>query len=625
MLRLGDWGRIFLFLCLGTSAVFAQGEQGYYLFPIKPGERNFLAGTMAEIRPNHFHSGVDIKTEGRQGLPVHAAADGYVHRIKISTQGYGNVLYLRHTNRQYTVYAHLRSLNEEIGDYIRDKMYESRVNELEYFPEPGELPVKRGDTIAYSGNTGSSMGPHLHFEIRDSLDRALDPLDFGFDEIIDSIPPFVQRIAITPLDINSRVNGMFQRREFPVVYYDNAYRVNQEIEITGKVGIEVLAYDQLNDMYNRNGFPSYKILREGVQVYQSTAKPLDFSLGRFILSHTYKNRYTRLYKKPNNLFDFYQPDSTFSGAISLQPAVYEEVQVQLVDAYHNTRNLFLKFRGEEEYDLLRTYNSTSFNESVSYEDQHLIINEINHDNGDLALFHVHGYQFEIPYEYQGTNKRTYLWDMRLGIPDSISLCSGRVIKPGAKARIHFQDEAVYDDGEYKVKFQAQSLLDDFYLRIASKKFDGDPGIQINDFYEYLRGHIVVSFCPGEIDGEKEHNHVYLRYENGFKRFKGGSWDGDCVSFSTNQLGDFVVAKDNMGPTIRPIRVNSAELRFSIRDNLSGIRDFEAYVDGEWVLMRYEHKQAMIWSEKLKNKPFKGEVLLKVRDMANNESIFRGKI
>ncbi len=625
MLKLSNWGRIFVFLCLGSTAVFAQEQQGYYLFPIKPGERNFLAGTMAEIRPNHFHSGVDIKTEGRQGLPIHAAAAGYVHRIKISTQGYGNVLYLKHPNGQYTVYAHLRNLNDEIGAYMRAKMYEYRVNELEYFPEPDELLVKRGDTIAYSGNTGSSMGPHLHFEIRDSLDRALDPLDFGFEEIIDSIPPFVQRIAITPLGINSRVNGMFQRREFPVVYYDNAFRVNQEIEITGKVGIEVLAYDQLNDMYNRNGFPTYKILREGIQIFESTAKPLDFSLGRFILSHTHKNRYTRLYKKPNNLFDFYQPDSTFAGAISLESAVSEEVQVQLVDAYQNTRNLFLKFRGEEDYDLLRTYNSTSYNESVSYEDHHMVINETNHQLGDLALFYVHGYQFEIPYEYQGTNKRTYLWDMRLGIPDSVKLCSGKVLIPEVQTKVYFQDEALYDDGDFRVKFEAHSLLDDFYLRIAHKKIDRLPGIQINGFYEYLRGHIEVQFCPEEIEGSKDHNHVYLRYENGFKRFKGGIWEEDCITFRTNQLGDFVVAQDSIGPTIRPIRVNSYELRFSIRDNLSGIRDFEAYVDGEWVLMRYEHKQAMIWSEKLRNSPFNGDVVLKVRDMANNESIFRGKI
>ncbi|WP_114751897.1 M23 family metallopeptidase [Pleomorphovibrio marinus] len=624
MLRLSDcWFVLVCFLFFSVST-FGQVDPGYYLFPIKPGERNFLAGTMAEIRPNHFHSGVDIKTEGREGLPIHAAADGHVHRIKISTQGYGNVLYLKHPNGQYTVYAHLRELNASIGQYMREKMYNARINEMEYFLEPGELPVNKGDTIAYSGNTGSSMGPHLHFEIRDSLDRALDPLDFQFQEIIDSIPPYVQRIAITPLDINSRVNGMFQRREFPVVYYDNAYRVNQEIKITGKVGIEVLAYDQLNDMYNRNGFPTYKIVYDGKDFYESTAKPLDFSLGRFILSHTYRNRYTRLYKKPNNLFDFYQPDSTFSGAISLAPNEEKEVEVQLIDTYQNTRSLKLKLNGEDNYDLLRTYNSTSFNNMISYEDHIMIINENNHQLGDLAMFYVHGYQFEIPYEYQGTNKRTYLWDMRLGIPDSVGLCSGTII-PDVQTRVLFQDEVVFDNGEVQVAFASQSLLDDFYLRISPKRIAGDPGIRINEPFEYLRGHIEVSFCPEVIEAQKEHSHVYLRYENGFKRFKGGSWNGDCITFRTNQLGDFVVAQDSIGPTIRPMRVNSSELRFSIRDNLSGIRDFEAYVDGKWVLMRYEHKQAMIWSEKLENQPFEGEVLLKVRDMANNESIFRGKI
>jgi hypothetical protein len=135
----------------------------------------------------------------------------------------------------------------------------------------------------------------------------------------------------------------------------------------------------------------------------------------------------------------------------------------------------------------------------------------------------------------------------------------------------------------------------------------------------------VTYHVPEFEGAKEKAHMYLRYANGYKNFQGGVWNGDRISFNTRHFGEFVLATDSIPPRIRPIRINSQEIRFSIMDNLSGIKDFEAWVDGEWVLMRYEHKQAVIWSEKKREGPFKGDLLLKVRDKANNEAIYRGKI
>src|SRR5690606_36693228 len=208
----------FLFFFWLSNPSYSQIEKGYYLFPIKPGERNYLAGNMSEIRPNHFHTGLDIKTDGRQGLPVHAAADGFVQRMKISSFGYGNILYLRHNNGQITVYAHLREFAPALAKYIREEMYQAQKNELELYLDETTFPVKKGDVIAYSGNTGSSGGPHLHYEIRDSLDRAIDPLKFEFKEIVDNTPPTITKIAVSPLNIGSRINGKFEREEFSVHY-----------------------------------------------------------------------------------------------------------------------------------------------------------------------------------------------------------------------------------------------------------------------------------------------------------------------------------------------------------------------------------------------------------------------
>ncbi len=613
-----------LFLILLAITLLSQTAKDYYLFPIKPGKQNFLAGNMAEIRPNHFHTGLDIKTEGRQGLPVYAAADGYVSRIKISSFGYGNVIFLKHPNGSSTVYAHLRNFEEPIASYMKSKIYEARQNELEYFPEAGEVPVKKGDVIALSGNTGSSGGPHLHFEIRDSLNRAIDPLHAGFAEIKDTTSPIVRRVAITPLDQNSRVNGMFRRQEFSLIYSNGAFRVPPTINISGKVGIEILAYDQLDEMYNQNGFPIYEIYDQENRIFKSEVNEVNFNIGRFILVHTYRNRYTRLYKKPNNKFDFYEPDSAFSGAISAQPGINKEIRVKLKDAYANETDLILDFFGEEAPELLRNFNYTSGNKSLDYDENHLIINAPPSENGSLAKFYVNGYIMEIPYAYEGTNKRTYLWDMRLGIPDSVDVCTETFI-PEVNAVIPSEKEIHFNDGRLTLTFDKETLLDDLYLRLNPFR-DGDAeGISINDPYEYLWNPMHISYHAPDFQGDKSKTHMYLLYDNGYKNFQGGTWEGNSIHFSTTNFGKFILATDTVPPGIRPIRVNRNELRFVIRDGMSGIRDFEACVDGEWIQMRYEHKQSVIWSDPPSGKSLQGEVILKVRDRANNESIYRRKI
>ncbi|MFC4874234.1 M23 family metallopeptidase [Negadavirga shengliensis] len=612
---------VFLLSFLSLSQV----EKGYYLFPIKPGEQNFLAGNMSEIRPNHFHTGIDIKTEGREGLPVYAAADGHVYRMKISSMGYGNVLYIRHPNGQATLYAHLRDFAGPIAGYMQNKMYELQRNELEYFPEAHDLPVKKGEIIAYSGNTGSSGGPHLHFEIRDSLDRALDPLHFGFSEIIDTTPPTVTRVALTPLEENSRINGIHRRQEFPVSYSEaEGFRVRQSIKISGRVGIEILAHDKLDGMYNLNGFPVFEIYEKGNRIYRSEVNPVDFDLGRFILVHTYQNRYTRLYKRPNNLFGFYEPDSVFSGAISALPEERKDVQVKLIDAYGNSSQLTLDFEGETAPINFYTHNSTNGHKKIDYRNNLMIVDAPLSGAGELAKFYVHGYVMEIPYAYQGTNKRTYLWNMDLGVPDSVDLCTETVI-PGVHAKIPFQRETHFDNGQVQINFRENTLLDDLFLRLEYIDGNGQQGLRINDPFEYLWNNMEVTYHVPEFEGVKEKTHMYLRYANGYKNFQGGVWNGDRINFNTRHFGEFVLATDSIPPRIRPIRINQQEIRFSIMDNLSGIKDFEAWVDGEWVLMRYEHKQAVIWSEKKREGPLKGDLLLKVRDMANNEAIYRGKI
>lgn len=588
-----------------------------YLFPVKPGKRNFLAGNFSEIRPNHFHSGIDVKIGGVDGEPILSIADGYVYRVKLSTHGYGNVVYIKHPNGQSSVYAHLRNFSPKIHLYVKKEIYKAKKNELELFPEAGLISVLRGEVIGNGGNTGSSGGPHLHFEIRDSLDRAIDPFSFNFREIMDSTPPVLFRIALRPLDLESRVNGKFQRQEFTPVMEGSHYVLNAPVKISGKVGLEVYAIDRMDDVNNIFGIPVYELFEDQKPVFRIDINKVDFEKGRFFLTHTYQNRFTRLYLHPNNPMQIYQPDTLKSGALGALPGEKKQLRVLMKDYFGNTRALDLQVEGEEAPLFLGNQSPSSNRKtSIRYEREVMVIETGPSYFGSVAKVFVNGYEMELPPAYTADGIRTYLWDMNYGIPDSLDICT-EIIFPKARKKIPFKEEIFFANQDLEIQFWENTLLDDLFLRVEKQNYK----ISINSPAEYLQSNMEVVWKNPSFSSEPKYTHVYFQAANGRKTFVGGAWESGDIRFKTRNFGTFVLDEDRIAPSIQPSRVNSDEIRFVIKDDKSGIQDFEAYVDGKWVLMRYEHKQNLIWSEKLDKQPFKGEVLLKVRDMAGNESLY----
>ncbi|MFC3881609.1 M23 family metallopeptidase [Algoriphagus namhaensis] len=613
----------FLFFLSFAIANAQEVVPGYYQSPVRPGGRNYLSGNFAELRPNHFHTGLDFKFGGQEGEPIYAAADGWVHRIKVSTYGYGNVIYLKHPNGQITLYGHLRNFNEELSAFIRKKMYEAKANDLEVYPNPGELPVKKGQQIANGGNTGSSGGPHLHFEIRDSLDRAMDPLRFGFSEILDTTPPTPQTIALVPLDVNSRINGRYERLEVTPVSTGRDFRLPNTIQISGKVGLEIRSFDQLDGASNRNGYPVFELFEQDSLILNLTVDKVDFNFTRQFLLHTHQNQFTKLYKQKALLFDYITPKAESTGHISLEPGEKKNYTLSLQDARGNMRKIAFSLEGIEmetqvNSKLTPTRSRLSFNQNIME-----IIAPISPEGG-LAKFYVGQNTYEMLPAYQDSKSRTYLWDMNFGIPDQVDVCS-EVILTGVLAMIPVRQERLFASKFAALTFYENSLLEDLFLRMESTGPVSNPKLEINSRSEYLWNPITVDWkvSPGALD--RARTHVYQLSSNGSKSFVGGSWQEGSIRFDTRNFGTFVLAEDNTKPTISVVRVNSSELRFVIRDNLSGINNFEAKVNGEWVLMRYEHKQAVIWSEKLDKQPFKGDVVLRVTDQAGNTAEWKGTI
>ena len=625
MLKLSKLAFFLMLLSLGSifTGLAQEIQKGYFQSPVKPNSRNFLSGNFSELRPNHFHTGLDYKFGGSEGEPIYAAAAGWIHRIKISSFGYGNVIYLKHPSGHITLYGHLRNFNPSLQAWMLKKMVEAKQNELEITLKEGELPVKKGELIANGGNTGSSGGPHLHFEIRDSLDRALDPLLAGYSEILDNIPPTTQKIAIVPLELDSRVNGKFQRLEITPVMSGSSYRITETIQVSGKVGLEIQGYDKLDGAENQNGFPKFELSDESGLLLKLLIDKVDFDYSRHFLLHTHQNRLTKLYYQKDLKFNFLTPNSPGTGVFQLETGKKKNIQIKLVDAYNNSRLVQLTLTGSD-LDSTKADGAAPASPQVSYFKSILKIKVAQTSKGGLAKFVIGNNTYEILPAYQDAASRTYLWDLRFGIPSKIDLCS-EIYIPDIIGYFPVERERLHATAKLQIRTESNSLLEDLYLRVSHSGTLAAPTLNLGESTSYLWNPIEATWDVTGYAGNKTRTQVYQRSTNGILSYIGGEWIGNQIRFKTRNFGSFVLAEDVTKPSISPIKVNAQGMRFTIKDNLSGIKSFEAFVNGEWVLMRYEHKQAVIWSESMNSQSLKGTAVLKVTDQAGNVAEWRGTL
>ncbi|SMC50654.1 M23 family metallopeptidase [Moheibacter sediminis] len=305
------------------------------------GITNYLAGNFGELRNNHFHSGIDIKTNQKEGYNIYAVGDGYVSRINISPRGYGNAIYIDHVNGYTSVYGHLQKFNDVIEKYTREYQYKNEEFTVEIYPKKDELIVKSGDIIALSGNSGGSAGPHLHFEIRDTkTEEPINPFLFGFD-VPDTSAPLINGLYIYP--IHGNVNGKTTRQ---------AVTAGTTVSASGKVGLGIKAYDKHNGADNLNGIYQINIFVNEEPHFTYTNERLNFSTTRAInclvdYEDRMKNNswvYQLFLSEGNPLHMFSNVKN--NGIIDLEEGKEYAIRIEVLDYAGNKKEAKYKLAGK---------------------------------------------------------------------------------------------------------------------------------------------------------------------------------------------------------------------------------------------------------------------------------------
>ncbi|WP_460218707.1 M23 family metallopeptidase [Psychroserpens sp. MEBiC05023] len=520
--------KYFILALLFTIFSFGQSPypQDYFRSPLDI--TLVLSGTFAELRSNHFHSGLDIKTQQRTGLNVYAVAQGYVSRIKVSHYGYGKALYITHPNGYVSVYAHLKKFSPEIEKYVKACQYEKESYEVEMFPSVNELPVSSGEIVALSGNSGSSGGPHLHFEIRDNEERPINPMLFGID-IKDSKRPFLSAVYAYPKNRTSHVDNSKQRKELRLIPHKNGDYSTEPIEALGNIGFGIVSYDQQDLANNKNGLSNIQSFYNGNKNYEMDFKRFSFDetrhLNRYIDFEIYKEKKSRVQKlfvQSGNILSMLK-DVVDDGFVRVEDSTNNVYKVRLRDFKGNESWLSIPIKGKPKKEVLEAPEVKPNTFILANQ-----VNELEKDN----------------------------------------------------VKVYFPKNAFYDDFHI-----------DFSIRNDTLKLH-------RDVIPLTKSYTITYDVSNYADDEKDKLFIASLY--GFYQkpsYVRTKRLGNVLSARTKSLGTFTLARDTVSPTIKAINFKEGQwlskqnyLKVKIDDDLSGISNYRATINGQWILMEYDYKK-----------------------------------
>ncbi len=329
--------------------ITSQEFRNPFEFPI------LLSGNFGELRNNHFHAGIDFKTQGVEGKSVHAVEDGYISRISVSPWGYGNALYINHPNGLTTVYGHLQRFNEAITAYVKEKQYELESFAVNLLLDSTQFRVKKGDIIALGGNSGSSAGPHLHFEVRDTQSEdVMDPLDYYKDRIKDNTTPKIQGVMIYPVEGRGVINGSNKKKELkPVTAKNGKQTLTGKAEAWGDIALAVKSYDYMDGTTNIYGVRKIVLEADSQVIFKSDINRFSFDETRYLNSFVdyeewkdNRSFYMKSFIEPGNRLRFIE--GVNRGIFTINEERTYHFVYHLEDAYGNTTKLSVWIDGKKQ-------------------------------------------------------------------------------------------------------------------------------------------------------------------------------------------------------------------------------------------------------------------------------------
>lgn len=329
---------------LNTFLIFGQEATDQIVPPLDI--PLLLSGTFGELRGSHIHAGMDIKTQGREGLPVRAFWGGNINRIAVRTSGYGKALYVEHPNGKTTVYAHLKKFAPKIQAYVKEHQYKKKTFTLQLYPNDETLKVTPGEVIGFSGNTGGSFGPHLHFEVRDSdTQQPINPLQYALN-IKDHQRPQIKNLYL----YNHRKNRKV-KKQYPIFKKHDSLYTTSVIKTAGTISVGINAFDRQDLSYNKNGVYQIAVWLNGVKKFERLMDRFSFddsnSIGLIMdlnAKKTAREKIEHLWIHPKNKASFYQ-ESSLNGSLEILPGKSYLISVFLSDFNQNQTQLDIYVMG----------------------------------------------------------------------------------------------------------------------------------------------------------------------------------------------------------------------------------------------------------------------------------------
>ena len=549
---------IVLFLII-SAQVGAQRLLNPLDFPMQ------LSGGFGDLRANHYHSGIDFRTKSSEGHPLHAVLDGYISRVSVSPGGYGLAVYITHpADSLITVYGHLQRFAPMLAEIVKEKQYTNESYSVDISFKAGDIPVSQGDVIGFSGNTGNSGGPHLHFEVRDILTNEwIDPLAFYKSRIPDTQKPIVRGLRIYPIEGKGMANGSRKKQNIPFRLDKNEQPVvTTTIEAWGEIGFGIKAVDRMNGTGFSYGIKDILVTVDSLEVFRSHIDRFAQDESRYINSYTdyeewAENRsfYIKTFVDPGNNARFIA--SRNAGKITINEERIYNIVITLTDINGNACQTPVTIKGKKQ---------------------------------DIAPPDTAGAKLLRWYDYNSFSAK----GIRMTCPRN-SLYNNLYM------RYHVYTADEYDSPVYVLHVSPTPLHYPAQLSIFI-----DSALTTNS---------------------NKYGIVRLTYSGNKMTWIGGVYRDGWIDTEISELGAYTVTRDLNPPKITPLDPNGwrnkKKISFRISDDLSGIASYRGEIDGKFVLFEYDSKNALITYSFDNERLHPGEHHLKftVTDRCNNQSEF----